>query len=41
MAVVLLQNLKAMKSLSEERDAGAIAELRTMTRLYLTSKLGE
>ena len=41
MAVVLLQNLKSMKSLSLERDAGAIAELRTMTRLYLTSKLGE
>ena len=41
MAVVLLQNLKAMKSLSEERDAGAIAELRAMTRLYLTSKLGD
>jgi AcrR family transcriptional regulator len=40
MAVVLLQNLKTMKSLSAERDAGAIAELRAMTRLYLTSKLG-
>jgi AcrR family transcriptional regulator len=40
MSVVLLQNMKAMKSLSTERDAGAIAELRAMTRLYLTSKLG-
>jgi hypothetical protein len=41
MSVVLLQNLKTMKSLSTDRDAGAIAELRAMTRLYLTSKLGE
>jgi len=41
MCVVLLQNLKTMKSLSTDRDAGAIAELRAMTRLYLTSKLGE
>jgi AcrR family transcriptional regulator len=41
MAVVLLQNLKTMKSLSVERDGGAIAELRAMTRLYLTSKLGD
>jgi AcrR family transcriptional regulator len=41
MAVVLLQNMKAMKTLNAERDAGAIAELRTMTRLYLESKLGE
>lgn len=40
MAVVLLQNLKTMKSLDAERDAGAIAELRTMTRLYVNSKLG-
>jgi AcrR family transcriptional regulator len=39
MASVLLQNLKTMKSLHAERDAGAIAELRAMTRLYLTSKL--
>lgn len=39
MAVVLLQNMKTMKSLCAERDAGAIAELRAMTRLYLTSKL--
>ena len=41
MSVVLLQNLKTMKSLSKERAAGAIAELRAMTRLYLESKLGE
>jgi AcrR family transcriptional regulator len=41
MAVVLLQNLKTMKSLSQDRDAGAIAELRAMTRLYLISKLGD
>lgn len=41
MAVALLQNLKAMKSLSTERDAGAIAELRAMTRLYLADKLGK
>ena len=41
MAVVLLQNMKAMKTLDPERDAGAIAELRAMTRLYLTNKLGE
>lgn len=39
MAVVLLQNMKTMKSLDAERDAGAIAELRAMTRLYLTSAL--
>jgi AcrR family transcriptional regulator len=41
MAVVLLQNMKTMKSLSTERNAGAIAELRAMTRLYLASKLGD
>ncbi len=41
MSVVLLQNLKMMKSLSAERDAGAIAELRAMVRLYLESKLDE
>jgi len=40
MATVLLQNLKCMKSLSGDRDAGAIEELRTMTRLYLGAKLG-
>lgn len=40
MAVVLLQNMKTLKSLTNERNAGAIAELRAMTRLYLTSKLG-
>jgi AcrR family transcriptional regulator len=39
-AFVLLQNMKTLKSLSAERNAGAIAELRAMTRLYLTSKLG-
>jgi len=39
MAVVLLQNVKMMKSLNPERDAGTIAELRSMTRLYLESKL--
>ena len=41
MAVVLLQNMKTMKSLSTERNAGAIGELRAMTRLYLASKLGD
>ncbi len=40
MAVVLLQNMKTMKSLSPERDAGAIDELRAMTRFYLVGKLG-
>jgi len=40
-AVVLLQNLKMMKSLHLEHDAGAITELRNMTRLYLESKLGK
>jgi AcrR family transcriptional regulator len=39
MAVVLLQNMKTMKSLDVEKNAGAIAELRAMTALYLTSKL--
>jgi AcrR family transcriptional regulator len=39
MAVVLLQNMKTMKSLDAELDAGAIAELRAMTALYLKSKL--
>ena len=38
MAVVLLQNMKAMKELVA--DEGAAAELRDMTRLYLASKLG-
>ncbi|HTW85066.1 MAG TPA: TetR/AcrR family transcriptional regulator [Candidatus Sulfotelmatobacter sp.] len=45
MAVVLVQNMKSMKSLRTETDgtdnAGAIAELQAMTRLYLASKLGE
>ena len=44
MAVVLLQNIKTMKKLTEEHEsgedcAGAMAELREMTRLYLASKL--
>jgi AcrR family transcriptional regulator len=39
MAVVLLQNMKTMKSLDVERNAGAVAELRAMTALYLKSKL--
>jgi AcrR family transcriptional regulator len=39
MAVVLLQNMKTMKSLNVEQNAGAIAELRSMTALYLKSKL--
>jgi AcrR family transcriptional regulator len=39
MAVVLLQNMKMMKSLDEEHNAGAIVELRAMTALYLKSKL--
>jgi AcrR family transcriptional regulator len=39
MAVVLLQNMKTLKSLDVEQNAGAIAELRAMTALYLKSKL--
>jgi AcrR family transcriptional regulator len=39
MAVVLLTNMKTMKSLDAEQSAGAIAELRAMTALYLKSKL--
>ncbi len=39
MAVALLQNMKAIKSLDVEQNAGAIAELRAMTALYLKSKL--
>jgi AcrR family transcriptional regulator len=39
MAVVLLQNMKTMKSLDVDQNPGAIAELRTMTTLYLKSKL--
>ena len=39
MAVVLLQNMKAMKSLDVDHHAGAIAQLREMTALYLKSKL--
>ena len=42
-AVVVLQNMKAMSALAKEQEesdrAGAIAQLREMTRLYLTSKL--
>jgi AcrR family transcriptional regulator len=37
MAVVLLQNMKAMKELVA--DEGPAAELRDMTRIYLVSKL--
>lgn len=40
MAVLMLQNMKARKSLDAERDADVIAELHAMTRLYLKSKLG-
>jgi AcrR family transcriptional regulator len=40
MAVLLLQNMKARKSLDAERDAAVINELHAMTRLYLKSKLG-
>jgi AcrR family transcriptional regulator len=48
MAVVVLQNMKAMKAMSvtaptaeqEDHDrAGVIAQLHDMTRIYLTSKL--
>jgi AcrR family transcriptional regulator len=41
MAAVLLQNIKAMKTLVAEHGetSGAVAELRDMTRLYLASKL--
>jgi AcrR family transcriptional regulator len=44
MAAVLLQNMKAMKMLTQEdapTSPGALGELRTMTLLYLASKLGE
>ena len=40
-AVVLLMNMKTMKSLDVEQGAGAIAELRAMTKLYLKSKLDQ
>jgi len=40
MSVVLLQNMKMMKSMDEDTDAGAIAELRAMTRAYLAGALG-
>jgi len=39
MAVVLLQNMKSMKSLDVEQNPGTVAELRAMTALYLKSKL--
>ena len=39
MAVVLRHNMKTMKSLDVDESAGAIAELRAMTTLYLKSKL--
>jgi AcrR family transcriptional regulator len=43
-ALVLLHTLRTLKALIEEQPTndrrGAIAELREMTRLYLTSKLG-
>jgi AcrR family transcriptional regulator len=39
MAVVLLQNMKTMKSLDVEQNPGTITELRTMTALYLKNKL--
>jgi AcrR family transcriptional regulator len=38
MAIILLQNMKMLKSLSAEKNTGAIAELREMTRLYLTNR---
>jgi AcrR family transcriptional regulator len=50
MAVVVLQNMKAMKAMcvtapdAEREDlvrAGVVAQLHDMTRLYLKSKLGE
>jgi AcrR family transcriptional regulator len=41
MAIVLLQNMKAMKSLAADDGecVGAAAELRDMTRLYLANRL--
>jgi AcrR family transcriptional regulator len=45
MAVVLLQNMKNMKTLAADHEAatsgGASAELRDMTRIYLASKLAD
>jgi len=41
-AVVVMQNMKSMKSIAtmiDGGDAAAVAELREMTRLYLASKL--
>lgn len=44
MAVVLLQNMRAMAALiaaqGDEADPGALQELRDMTRLYLSDRLG-
>jgi AcrR family transcriptional regulator len=44
MAAVLLQNMRAMAALITEQDPdlaqGALAELREMTRLYLSHRLG-
>lgn len=40
MSVVLLQNMKTMKTLDVDKDAGTIAELCMMMRAYLTSRLG-
>ncbi len=43
MAVVLLQNMRAMAALiavqGQEAEAGALDELRDMTRLYLSNRL--
>jgi hypothetical protein len=41
MARILVHNIKMMKSLHPDDDAGTIAELRAMTRLYLTDQLGD
>ena len=44
MAAVLMQNMKAMKALTQEgaqASPGAVGELRMMTLLYLASKLGD
>ncbi|SIO16595.1 hypothetical protein SAMN05444166_2787 [Singulisphaera sp. GP187] len=37
MAVILLNNMKAMKEFAD--DPGVATELRDMTRLYLANKL--
>lgn len=45
MAIVLLHNMRTMKELAAGQDraesSGAAAEVRTMTRLYLSSKLAD